>query len=204
MLGTAGLTAGMSVSVLSHCFGPDRGDVLVTGASGGVGSLAVTILAKLGYSVAAVSGKEGAASFLTGLGAKKILTRTEATDMSGKPLLKPLWAGVIDTVGGDILTTAIKSTQPKGVVTCCGNVASPELNLTVFPFILRGVSLVGIDSQNLSMDRRMGIWQRLATEWKPPRLEELCREVALAELNEQIDLILKGGQTGRIVVNLGT
>jgi len=203
MLGTAGLTAGMSVAALCHCHGSETGEVLVTGATGGVGCLAVSILAGLGYSVTAVSGKHDAAAFLSELGVKKILSREEATDTTGRPLLKPLWAGVVDTVGGDILATAIKSTHTKGVVTCCGNVASPELNLTVFPFILRGVSLIGIDSQNLVMERRKGIWQRLATDWKPPHLKELCREVPLSELDEQITIILKGGQTGRILVNLG-
>ncbi len=203
IFGTAGLTAGMSVSALTHCLAPGKGEILITGATGGVGCLAVAILARLGYSVTAVTGKEGAKDFLEGLGAKRIISRSEATDTSGRALLKTLWAGVIDTVGGDILTTAIKSTQAKGVITCCGNVASPELNLTVFPFILRGVSLVGIDSQNCPMDRRMAIWQRLATGWKPPQLESLCREVGLAALDDQIDLILKGAQKGRVVVNLG-
>jgi len=203
ILGTAGLTAGMSVSALTHCLAPDKGEILVTGATGGVGCLTVAILARLGYSVTAVTGKEGVKDFLEGLGARRIISRSEATDSSGRALLKPLWAGVIDTVGGDILATAIKSTHPKGLVTCCGNVASPDLNMTVFPFILRGVSLVGIDSQNCPMDRRKAIWQRLANDWKPPQLDSLCREIALAELDEQIDQILKGTQRGRVVVNLG-
>lgn len=202
-LGTAGFTAGMSVFALTHCLEPGRGEILVSGATGGVGCLTVVILARLGYAVTAVSGKEGAAEFLEGLGAKRTITRQEASDSSGRPLLKPLWAGTIDTVGGDILATAIKSTAPGGVVTCCGNVASPELNLTVFPFILRGVSLVGIDSQNCPMDRRMAIWQRLATDWKPAQLRGLYRQVALADLDGEIDLILRGGQKGRVVVNLG-
>lgn len=202
ILGTSGLTAGMSVAALSHCLSPDRGEILVTGASGGVGCLAVAILAGLGYSVTAVSGKERAADFLLELGAKKIISRADATDASGKPLLKTLWAGVIDTVGGDILTTAIKSTLPKGIITCCGNVASPDLPLTVFPFILRGISLVGIDSQNYPMERRKMIWQHLASDWKPSQLEGLAHEVSLEDLDGQIDLILKGAQIGRVVVNL--
>ena len=109
---------------------------------------------------------------------------------------------MIDTVGGDILASAIKSTDLQGVVTCCGNVASPDLPLTVFPFILRGVSLLGIDSQNCPMERRKKVWQHLATDWKPTGLNKLCREVSLDELDGEIELILKGGQTGRVVVRM--
>ncbi len=200
--GTAGFTAGMSVFALTHCVRPEQGEILVTGATGGVGSLAVAILSKLGYSVVAVSGKADAADFLTGLGARRMVSRSEVADTSGRPLLKGLWAGVIDTVGGDILATAIKSTDQHGAVTCCGNVASPDLPLTVFPFILRGVSLFGIDSQNCPMPHRVQVWQKLAADWKPAQLESLCHEISLNELDENIDLILKGGQKGRVVVNL--
>ena len=202
IFGTAGFTAGMSVMALTRSVPPGRGDILVTGATGGVGSLSVALLAKLGYSVTAVSGKPESGPFLKGLGAQKILTRTEATVGHERPLLKGIWAGVIDTVGGEILATAIKSTDLQGVVTCCGNVASPDLPLTVFPFILRGVSLVGIDSQNCPMEARRKIWQHLASDWKPDRLDNLCREVSLDELENEIDLILKGGQTGRVVVKM--
>jgi putative YhdH/YhfP family quinone oxidoreductase len=202
IFGTAGFTAGMSVMALTHSVPPGRGDILVTGATGGVGSLSVALLAKLGYSVTAVSGKPESGPFLMGLGAQKILTRTEATAGHERPLLKGIWAGVIDTVGGEILATAIKSTDLQGVVTCCGNVASPDLPLTVFPFILRGVSLVGIDSQNCPMEARRKIWQHLASDWKPDRLDNLCREVSPEELGSEIDLILKGGQTGRVIVKM--
>ena len=116
-------------------------------------------------------------------------------------LLKGVWAGVIDTVGGEILASAIKSTDLQGVVTCCGNVASPDLPLTVFPFILRGVSLIGIDSQNCPMEHRRKVWQHLASDWKPAQLNDLCREVSLDNLEKEIELILKGGQTGRVIVN---
>lgn len=205
IFGTAGFTAGMSVMALTQSVPPDRGDILVTGATGGVGSLSVALLAKLGYSVTAVSGKPEAGSFLTGLGARKILSRTEAIVGNERPLLKGLWAGVIDTVGGEILATAIKSTDLQGVVTCCGNVASPDLPLTVFPFILRGVSLVGIDSQNCPMERRCQVWQNLASsDWKPAQLNDLCKEVSLEELGNEIDLILKGGQIGRVIVKVGS
>ena len=202
IFGTAGFTAGMSVMALTHCVSADKGNILVTGATGGVGSLSIALLAGLGYSVSAVSGKAEAESFLTGLGARQILSRTEASKGSERPLLKGIWAGVIDTVGGDILVAAIKSTDLQGVVTCCGNVASPDLPLNVFPFILRGVSLLGIDSQNCPMERRQKVWQHLATDWKPPMLNKLCREVSLEELDGEIELILKGGQTGRVIVRM--
>ena len=203
ILGTAGLTAAMSIAALSERLAPSRGDILVTGASGGVGSLAVAILAKLGYAVTAVSGKEEAREFLAGLGAKAVISRAEASDSSGRPLLKPRWAGVIDTVGGEILSTAVKSTGLQGIVTCCGNVASPDLHLTVFPFILRGVSLIGIDSQNFPMETRRALWQKLAGEWRPAQLDILGREVPLSGLDAEIALILQGGQQGRVIVNCG-
>lgn len=202
ILGTAGFTAGMSVDALTRTVKPDRGDILVTGGTGGVGSLSIAILSKLGYSIAAVSGKPEAHEFLKSLGAKKIISRQDASEGHERPLLKGRWAGVVDTVGGEILAAAIKSTDLQGVVTCCGNVASPELPLNVFPFILRGVSLVGIDSQNCPMEQRRRLWQKLSKEWKPEKLNNMCREVNLAGLGDEIDLILRGGQQGRVVVNL--
>jgi putative YhdH/YhfP family quinone oxidoreductase len=201
--GTAGFTAGMGIFFLAERVKPEAGPVLVTGATGGVGSVSVAVLAKLGYKVAAVTGKTDAAAFLNGLGASQIITRADAADSSGRPLLKAQWAGVVDTVGGEILATAIKSTHPWGTVTCCGNVASPDLPLTVFPFILRGVRLIGIDSQNCPMDIRLKIWENLADGWKIDGLKDLAQETSLDGLGEHIDLILKGGQKGRVVVNLG-
>ena len=164
--------------------------------------MALAILGGLGYSCAAVSGKPEAAKFLSGLGAARILTRAEATEGSGKPLLKGIWSGVVDTVGGEILATALKSTDMQGVVTCCGNVASPELPINVFPFILRGVSLIGIDSQNCHMAHRRQVWQKLATDWKPEQLNQLAKEVSLDGLEKEIELILRGGQVGRVIVRL--
>lgn len=202
IFGTAGFTAGMSVDALIRTISPEKGEILVTGATGGVGSLAVAILAGLGYRVVAVSGKPEAAEFLFRLGATKVLSRAEACEGSSKPLLKGLWAGAIDTVGGEVLATTVKSMNLQGVVTCCGNVASPELPLNVFPFILRGVSLVGIDSQNCPMQPRQQIWQKLATDWKPAQLVYLCREVVLDDLEGEIDRILLGGQKGRVLVNM--
>jgi putative YhdH/YhfP family quinone oxidoreductase len=201
--GTAGFTAGICVYKLEeNGVAPDQGEILVTGASGGVGSMAVSILAKCGYQVTAVSGKAAESQFLIDIGAREIISREDASDTSGRPLLKGRWAGVVDTVGGDILATAIKSTQLNGVITCCGNVASPTLDTTVFPFILRGVSLHGIDSQNCPMDIREQIWQKLAGEWKLYNLESLTSETALDGLDDHIERILKGQLKGRVIVNL--
>ena len=203
IFGTAGFTAGMGILFLTERVKPEDGPVLVTGATGGVGSVSVAVLAKLGYTVAAVTGKPSEAAFLNGLGASQIVARADAADTSGRPLLMAQWAGVLDTVGGEILATAIKSTHPWGTVTCCGNVASPDLPLTVFPFILRGVRLIGIDSQNCPMDVRLKVWEHLAGAWKVDGLYDLCTEIGLKGLNENIDLILKGLQKGRVVVSLG-
>jgi putative YhdH/YhfP family quinone oxidoreductase len=200
--GTAGFTAGMCLQRLeAGGIGPQSGEVLVTGASGGVGSIAVGLLAGAGYRVAAVSGKREAAEFLGRLGAAEVIPREEAMDTEQRPLLKGRWAGVVDTVGGGILATALKSTLQWAVVTCCGLVASPKLDITVFPFILRGVTLCGIDSQNCPMDLRRRIWRKLAGDWKFDGLADLCREVSLEALDEEIDAILKGAITGRVVVN---
>lgn len=202
IFGTAGFTAAMSVDALVRTVGPDAGEILVTGATGGVGSIAVAILAQLGYSVIGVSGKVGAEEFLQDLGAKGVIDRKSAAEGVERPLLKPRWAGVIDTVGGDLLVAAIKATNPLGVVTCCGNVASADLPLNVFPFILRGVTLVGIDSQNCPIGYRKEIWGKLGTTWKLSNLDQISREVTLDDLDVEIGFILSGKQKGRVVVNM--
>lgn len=200
MFGTAGLTAGMAVDQILSKVMPNQGEVLVTGASGGVGSMAVAILAKLGYNVAAGTGKPEAGGILKKLGAAQLISREEFTAGKERPMLKPRWSAVVDTVGGDILANAVKSTNLNGVIACCGNVASPDLNINVYPFILRGVTLVGIDSQNFLMPYRENIWSLLATEWKPAFLTELFQEVNLEGLNEKIELMLQGKITGRVVL----
>ena len=164
--------------------------------------LAVAILSKLGYAVSGVSGKPTAKDFLGPLGIDKIVGREAFLENSDRPLLKPIWAGAVDTVGGDPLATAIKSTHPLGVVTCCGNAASPKLPITVFPFILRGVSLMGVNSQGCPMDIRKNVWEKLSHDWKFDGLEGICREIELGELRDRIDVILKGGAWGRTVVRL--
>lgn len=204
MYGTAGLTAALSVYRLANNgVKPGQGDVLVTGATGGVGSIAVRLLARLGYSVVAGTGKADAANLLREIGAASTIPREELTDSSGRPLLKPKWAGVIDTVGGNILATALKSTQYGGTVTACGNVMSPELPLTVLPFILKGISLLGIDSVQCPMELRKEIWSLLSGEWKPATLSTGVEVVTLEQLSEKIDLILSGQLQGRVVVDLG-
>ena len=202
--GSAGLTAGFCILKLQeHGITPERGEILVTGATGGVGSFAVAMLAKIGYQVVAVTGKMDEKQFLIDLGAKEIISRDEATDTSGKPLLKGRWAGVVDAVGGEILATAIRSTKLHGAVTCCGNVASPDLPINVYPFILRGISLVGIDSQSFPMTFRRQTWEKIAGEWKLADLDRQTSVCPLEELDSEIDRILAGKQKGRVIVNLG-
>ena len=200
--GTAGYTAGLSVHALAETVGPEDGDILVTGATGGVGSMAVAILKKLGYRIVAVSGKLAAKEFLKKLGAEEIISRQQAADDSGRPVLRTKWGGVIDTVGGEILATAIKETNYNGTVTCCGMVASADLPINVFPFILRNVRLLGIDSQNTPMGKRLEIWELLGGAWKLDNLEQIVSEIKLEGLNDKIEDILQGQITGRVIVNL--
>ena len=201
--GTAGFTAGLSVwGLIEHGVQPDQGDILVSGATGGVGSIAVSILSKIGYTVTAVNGVVDESDFLKQIGADDIISIEAATDSSGRPMLKALWAGSIDTVGGDILATSIKSTIPHGTVTCCGNVASPDLPLNVYPFILRGVTLVGIDSQNCPMSLRRKIWEKIAAEWKIEWLEKLTTEAPFADLDNRIELMLQGKHKGRTIIRM--
>jgi putative YhdH/YhfP family quinone oxidoreductase len=201
--GTAGFTAGLSVHELQERgVTPAQGEILVTGATGGVGSIAVGILAQDGYQAVAATGKPDEAEFLLDLGAKEIVHRDELRDDSRRPLLKGRWAGVVDTVGGAYLATGLKSTRHGGVVTCCGLVASAELATTVYPFILRGVSLLGIDSQNCPMPARKQIWQKLSREWKLENLGRLASQCSLEELEPEIQRILKGRKKGRTVVRV--
>jgi putative YhdH/YhfP family quinone oxidoreductase len=180
----------------------EQGEVLVTGASGGVGSIAVGILAKLGFDVVAATGKTNEEAYLKQLGAKAMISRDEANDTSGRPLQKPRWAGVVDTVGGNILATALKTAKYAGLVAACGNAMSIDLNVNVFPFILRGVSLLGVDSVEVPMRARHMAWQKLAGEWRLDLNGDLITECSLEELNPKIDQILQGGMRGRIVVDL--
>jgi acrylyl-CoA reductase (NADPH) len=199
--GTAGFTAGLSLQALiDHGVTPDRGEIVVTGAAGGVGSLAVALLAKAGYHVVASTGKPAAHELLARLGAARVVGREEVCDTSEKPLLAMRWAGAVDTVGGKTLTTLVRSAHRYGVITACGLVGGIDLPLTVYPFILRGAELVGIDSAECPPDRRRAIWENLAGAWKPAGLESLVTEANLSQLGTHIQEILAGKVTGRVLV----
>jgi len=201
-IGTAGLTAGLCVrKLLMNDIDPDSGDVLVTGASGGVGSVAVMILSKLGFRVTALTGKTDQIDYLESLGASSVRMRNEMEEQ-GKPLQKSLYQGGVDTVGGSILSNFISQTSQRGVITCCGNVASDKLQTSVFPFILRGVTLIGIDSAESLLEVKKEIWKNFSKDWKID-LEKITKEVHLDSLSDEIEKILIGEQVGRIRVNLG-
>lgn len=201
--GTAGFTAGLSIyKLIKSGVKPEDGDILVTGATGGVGSTTISILNKLNYNVIAATGKLEKKEMLLNLGAKDIVDRREIDDTSGKALLKGQWAGVIDTVGGNILATAIKSVNYGGSVICCGNISSANLSTSIYPFILRGISLFGIDSVQCDMDTRIKIWNNLANDWKIDNLRDNVDEVSLEGLQDKIDQMLENKHTGRTIVNL--
>lgn len=200
--GTAGFTAAQSVrQLLKHGACPDAGDVLVTGATGGVGVFAVQLLAKLGFSVTASTGKFNRRDQLLALGAEKVVSREEVVDLSDSPLSKSRWAGVIDCVGGTTLNSAIRATQVGGCVTACGLVAGHELGLTVYPFILRGVTLCGIDSANVSHKSRQQLWNVIGADWNLD-VRDVSKHITLAQLPNQIEKILNGSVFGRIVLRM--
>ncbi len=203
ILGTAGLTAGMLIrKLVDNGVKPGDGEILVTGATGGVGSVAVAILARLGYRVTAATGKASEHGFLVGIGASRVIGREEVIAGMGQPLMEERWAGVVDVVGGDMLAAAIKSTRYDGSVACCGLVGSLDLPLNVLPFILRGVSLLGVDSVQCPMGPRKLVWEKLAGEWKLDNLEDIGRVCTLENLEREIHAILKGELRGRVLVDL--
>ncbi|EXX87780.1 quinone oxidoreductase [Paenibacillus darwinianus] len=203
MLGTAGFTAALSVIALEESgVLPDSGQVLVTGASGGVGSLAVAMLAKLGYEVAASTGKADEAERLRGLGARHILTREELVPAETRPLDKQLWAGAVDCVGGRTLSSILPRIRYSGAVAASGLTGGVALSATVLPFILRGIRLIGIDSVLAPMPRRTDIWRQLAGRLKPDRPDALFREIPLNRVPEIVHPMLNGESRGRLVVAL--
>lgn len=203
MFGTAGITAAMCIDkLLKNGLTPDKGKVIVTGATGGVGTIAVMILAKLGFDVVGVTGKPEGKDFLLKIGAKEVISREEIDDKSGRPMLKSVYAGAVDTVGGNMLATILKSMKYNGVVSICGLVQSPELPTSVFPFILRGVSMFGIDSAEADIEWRKSLWKNLAKKWKPADLQVITKTVTLKGLSKEIKKILTGGQLGRVVVRM--
>ena len=206
VLGTAGLTAGIGLELLQRVgAGPEGEPFVVTGASGGVGTLAVALLARAGYRVIASTGTERARSLLMQLGAEQVIGRDELATVSHRPLLKGRFGGGIDTVGGDTLAGLLRQTEVGGAVAACGMVGGAELNVSVFPFILRGVALLGIDSQHYPMERRQALWARFADAWRVPGLVEtpgLVTEVGLEEIEPAIEDILVGATVGRVLVRV--
>ncbi len=203
ILGTAGFTAAQCVLALQRCeIGPEDGEIVVSGATGGVGSLAVRLLAGLGYQVTAVTGKPAQHETLRSVGANRVVGRDEIVDTTNRPMLSAKWAGAVDTVGGGMLTTLLRGAKHGGCVAACGLVAGAELEMSVYPFLLRGITLSGIASADCPYEKRFEIWRLLAAEWKPNDLGTLVTEVNLAQLPAQVEKILAGSVTGRVIVNL--
>ena len=197
--GTAGLTAGLCTrKLLMHGLKPKDGEVFVTGATGGVGIVAVMLLSKLGFDVVAISGKEDQRDLLLSLGAKEVIHRNEFDGEMKSPLQNQRWVGGIDAVGGDILSNLITQTHQRAAIACCGMVGGLNLNTSIFPFILRGLSLFGVDSAESLIEVKKEIWSNFASEWKLEEINDQITDVSLEGLVDEIDKILKGKQVGRI------
>ena len=203
IIGTAGFTAAQCVEKLMHN-GLEAGDgpVLVTGASGGVGIMAVALLARLGFAVTASTGKESSHELLKALGAAEIIDRNVLSEANPRPMLKQQWAGAVDVVGGVTLSNVVKSLRYGASVACCGLVESPEFPATVFPFILRAANLLGIDSAEAPPEKKIALWKRLASDWKPAGLEDIATEISLDQLNKSLDTVLRGQALGRFLLKL--
>ena len=202
IIGTAGFTAAISVLRLSELVKPEDGKIIVSGATGGVGSISLILLTKLGYKTVAITGKESEHPFLQNIGCNEIISRIEFQAPDHHPLLSARYAGAIDTVGGTVLENILKMLKPLGAVTTCGSVSSTQLNTTVFPFILRGNTLIGISAQNYPTKFRLSLWTKLANEWKPENLAELFTEIRLDDLENSIDLMTAGKLKGRTIINM--
>ena len=201
-LGTAGLTAAASVLKIHESSQESDLPVLVSGATGGVGSIGVMLMSKLGKEVSALTGKSSSIDFLQSIGTTNIIMRDEYLETPSKPMERPLFSSAIDTVGGNILSKMLPQISPHGVVACCGNVAGIEVNTTVFPFILRGITLAGIDSAESTLEFKTILWKKFADEWKLD-LSSIVKIVTKENLQNEIDLILRGGQQGRVVLEHG-
>jgi acrylyl-CoA reductase (NADPH) len=203
LIGTAGFTAGLAIHRMEqNGLHPSQGEVLVTGATGGVGSIAIDMLAGRGYEVVALTGKQESESYLKQLGAKRVLLRSEL-QMGAKPMETQLWAGAVDNLGGDVLSWLIRTTKDWGTVASVGMAQSGELKGTVFPFILRGVNLVGANSVTIPRAPRLAVWQRIATDLKPRHLDVIgSRTVTLDDLSGAFDGYIKGAITGRTLVKI--
>ena len=201
ILGTAAYTAGLAIHKMEQCGQkPELGEIVVTGASGGVGSMAVALLNRVGYDVLASTGKSTSHEYLKKIGAKRVVSREDVNDTSGRPLLRSKWAGAIDNVGGNTLATLIKACGRNGSVASIGLVDSPNLETTVYPFILNGVNLLGIDSAETPLELRHEIWRNLGGKWKLTALDNMCSEIGLDELISALDKVHRGESVGRIIL----
>jgi putative YhdH/YhfP family quinone oxidoreductase len=202
-LGTAGFTAALAIHRMQHNgLEPGDGPVAVTGATGGVGSVAIEILGKLGYQVVAITGKERESDYLREIGASEVVLRASLDLSKVRPLEKSTWAGAVDNLGGDILAWLLATSRIGGTVAAVGLAADMKLNTSVAPFILRGVSLLGVDSANTPMSLRQTLWNKLAVEWRPDRVHDKVRTIDFDELPHNFDAYLKGMARGRTVVRV--
>ena len=204
ILGTAGVTAALCIEKLLNVgIQNESGEILVTGATGGVGIISVAILSKLGFSVVASTGKISENQFLESIGASRIIDRKELSEPSSRPLVKEKWIGAVDVVGGATLVNVLKSLEYGASVAACGLVESPSLEATVLPFILRGINLLGVDSVEQPRGVKQGVWDKLANDWRIKDLNSICTEISFDGLQDNLDKILAGKATGRILLKLG-
>lgn len=201
MIGTSGLTAAFGADkIISQKIRPADGEILVTGATGSVGSFSIALFNHLGYKVTAATGKIHRKEWLLSIGANIVIHRNEITSVSERPLLSSRWSAVLDTVGGPMLDAVLRQTAHNGVVACCGNVLGPQLETSIYPFILRGVSLMGIDSGIALMKDRLRIWNKLATDWKPGVMSNISDKSTIEKLPGRINQMLDGKHTGKTII----
>ncbi len=201
--GTAGLTAALSIQeLIKNGINPEDSTVLVTGSTGGVGSISIAILNKLGFNVIAITTKIDKEAYLKSIGANEVIVLDDFMMNSSKPLLATKYDAVLDTVGGDILAQSLKQIKYDGVATCCGLTASYELNTNVYPFILRGVRLIGIDSVECRLEKKQSAWEKLAGPWSVECLENIVNEISLNEIKDAYSKLLEGKAVGRYVVKI--
>ncbi|GGY40901.1 oxidoreductase [Bacterioplanes sanyensis] len=201
--GTAGFTAALSVMKLErNGIAPSNGPVVVTGATGGVGSVAVALLARLGYSVAAVSGKAEQSDFLSRLGATSVVSRDDILAVKGKAMARTQYQAAVDTVGGDLVAALVPQIHPEGAVTTCGMIAGTHFDVSVFPFILRGVSVLGVDSVEIPRALKQAVLDKAASDWSLPLLNELVTDIGRSELSKVLDALLQGQGVGRYRLDL--
>ena len=202
MIGTAGLTSGLSITEINERLKIKDANIIISGATGGVGSIAVKLCSLLGAKVTAITGKMREKDFLLDLGASEVIERNEFINETRLPLNKGIYDAAIDAVGGDILSCIIASMSYNGIIATCGNAGGPKFETTVFPFILRGNRLIGIDSAGCPINHRENVWKHFASDWRLGGLDKMCKTVDLNGIIPEIDKILKGKQTGRILLEL--